>query len=132
MSRNPAWNKYNETVREINSAYEGAVAPERAMLKERLKDIEAEYGPKIRTIQAERDVVEAQAQKAFKDVVKKADQNREDALRHAAQVRQSELAAIAEREEDEKVAAGSANQTTQTSILRKHDRSAARNRTVPS
>lgn len=95
MSKNPAWNAYNETARKANEEYDSAVAPLRTKLEAELGNIKSRFAAKIDPLIIERDTLLESAKIEFEDTVKKAAKKRQETFERALATRNRELAAIA-------------------------------------
>ena len=96
MSKNPAWNAYNEKVREINETYERSVRPIRTQLGAELAKLEKRIQPKIDALVIERSTLSGELKDAYaKDVAAAATAQRE-AIRVAHNVLEAELKAAKE------------------------------------
>ena len=93
MSKNPAWNAYNEKGREINEEYEKTVRPLRIKLGSELATIEKRFDDKIRPLVLERETLLGGLKDKYAEQVKEAEEKRQKAIKVAHNVLTAELAA---------------------------------------
>lgn len=93
MSKNPAWNAYNEEVRKINEAYEATVKPLRVALSADLDETNVRFFNKINPLTQERDKILAGLKKDYTEQVSKSEKLRTDAMKRAHAVLKAELEA---------------------------------------
>lgn len=94
MSKNPAWNAYNETVRKLNEDYENAVVPLRKSLRENLTKTEAKYEGLIAPLLKERKAIVEELQVEYAESVVEHEVARRKAVKVAHDVLQAEIAAF--------------------------------------
>jgi hypothetical protein len=93
MSKNPAWNAYNEKHREINEAYDAEAKPLRAQLSQEITATEKKYNDKIKPLILERDALTSSLRAGFQEKVRELEEKRKKALKTAHEVLQSEIRA---------------------------------------
>lgn len=94
MSKNPAWNAYNEKHREINAAYDEEAVPLRAQLSQEITATEKKYNDKIKPLVIERDSLTSGLRAGFSEKVRELEEKRKKALKTAHEVLQSEIEAF--------------------------------------
>ena len=94
MSKNPAWNAYNETVRKLNEDYEAQVVPLRKALRENLTKTEAKYEGLIAPLLKERKAIVEELQIEYAEAVVEHEVSRRKAVKVAHDVLQAEIAAF--------------------------------------
>lgn len=105
MSKNPAWNAYNESVREINEAYEQEIKPLRQTLSIEIRAKEKKYDDQIEPLVLEKRAIIDGLKAGFQEKVKIAEEKRKKALQNAQHVLQAEVKAFGEKKAAEKAAA---------------------------
>lgn len=105
MSKNPAWNAYNEAVRQANQDYEDVIKPLRVKVSEDIKIAEDRFKKKIDPLIQERDKVLFDLKEAYSDKVGATEDIRSAAVKRAADVRNAELAAAKDKKEEATAAA---------------------------
>jgi hypothetical protein len=93
MSKNPAWNAYNESVRKISEEYEAEVKPLRVKLSADLAKEERRFDDKINPLVMEKGVVLGGLKDAYSKKVADAEKKRREAVNRAQAVLNAELAA---------------------------------------
>lgn len=93
MPRNPAWKTYNETVEQINAAYDETMKPARKKLSDNIEATEKRFNKKIEPLILERNRVIEQFKNDFAELTRGEEEKRNAAMMRAAQVRNAELAA---------------------------------------
>lgn len=108
MSKNPAWNEYNEKCREINEAYDHEAKPLRAKLSAEITATEKKYNDQIQPLVLERDGLVSGLRAGFQERVRELEEKRKKALKTAHEVLQAEVHAFGEKRAAEKAAAKAA------------------------
>ncbi len=93
MSKNPAWNAYNEKHREIkaNEAYEDEIKPIRAALSSSLAETERRINPKIEALVEERTTIVDKLKSDYADKVHEIVKERNAEVARAHKVLNAEL-----------------------------------------
>lgn len=91
MSKNPAWNAYNEKHREINEAYENEIKPLRAKLSQEIAATERKYDDQIKPLVLEKQAIIEGLKAGWQDKVRETEGQRKKALKVAHEVLQAEL-----------------------------------------
>lgn len=97
MSKNPAWNAYNETVRKLNEEYELAVVPLRKSLSANLAQTEKKYEDLIMPLMAERKTIVEELKIEYVEAVQEHEVKRRKAVKVAHEVLQAEISAFNEK-----------------------------------
>ena len=93
MSKNPAWNAYNESVRTINEEYEKEIKPLSRELSEDIAETEARFDAKINPLVIEKRNIVKKLQDNYTEQVIAAETIRRNAIARAHSVRNAELEA---------------------------------------
>lgn len=104
MSKNPAWNAYNEAVRAINSEYEVSVQPLRKQVSVEIAKTEKKYDEKINPLVMEKAKIIGEIKIQYTEKVMEAEQARQKATKTAHDVLQAELKAGKDRERERSAA----------------------------
>jgi phage host-nuclease inhibitor protein Gam len=104
MSKNPAWNEYNDKCREINEAYDKEAKPLRAKLSVEIGATEKKYNDQIQPLVLERDGLVSGIKAGFQERVRELEEKRKKALKTAHDVLQTEVHAFSEKRAAEKAA----------------------------
>lgn len=99
MSKNPAWNAHNETVRQLNERYESSVKPLRKTLGEELAKTEKRFNAKIIPLQQEKKTIIEDLKIGYAEAVMEHEVERRRNVKTAKDVLQAELAAIKSEKE---------------------------------
>ena len=101
MSKNPAWNAYNESVRKINEDYESKVRPLRVALSTKITDTEKRFDAKIEPLVREKKKLVENLKTDYTDKVTEAEKERTRAIKAARDVLNAELAAKKDEKKEE-------------------------------
>lgn len=91
MSKNPAWNAYNEEVAKINAAYEAEVKPLRTALAKELVTTEKKWDAKIEPLIIEKCTALETLRKGYTDKVTAAGKKQREAVNRAHGILKAEL-----------------------------------------
>jgi hypothetical protein len=97
VSKNPAWNAYNEEVRKINDAYESSVKPLRVTLSKELAATEKKFDAKINPLVLEKRTILDGLKEKYSDEVTASEKTRREAMVRAKEVLNAELKAVREK-----------------------------------
>ncbi len=104
MSKNPAWNAYNEKHREINEAYDQEMKPARAALSQQIAATEKRFDDQIEPLVLEKKSLIDGLKAEFQEKALDLETKRKKALKVAHEVLQTEIRTA----KDEKALAGAA------------------------
>jgi hypothetical protein len=96
MSKNPAWNAYNEAVRKANEDYEATIKPLRISATKEIAVTEKRFDDQIEPLIAEKKTLVQGLKDTYSNKVVETEKARREAVKRAADVRNVELAAAKE------------------------------------
>lgn len=94
MSKNPAWNAYNESTRKINEEYEATVKPLRTALSKDIAATEKKLDAKIEPLLLEKKQLVEKLKADFGDKITEAEKTRRTAMTQAQKVLNAERSAL--------------------------------------
>jgi ribosomal protein L15 len=104
-NRNPAWHNYSETIRNLNEEYDTTMKPLRSILSTSLEATEKRFDAKLEPILLEKKVAIGRIKEDFTVKADEATKKRDEAIKRARVVLNTELEAVKEAKKEEVVPA---------------------------